>query len=97
MTEERKPREMDVEILLGSSGYKPGEKILFREVIEGEPTVFFDELQWAELAKYKSLCEELAEALEKIENECACPTPELCYDYACEALANYRKQLGEEK
>ena len=35
-----------------------------REVMPDEPTVFFDELQWAELNKWKSLAAELAKELE---------------------------------
>jgi hypothetical protein len=34
------------------------------------------------------------EALSKIENECACPTPEKCYDYAVETLAKIKAKGG---
>ena len=42
--------------------------------------------------------EDLAiEALKKIENECACPTPEKCYDYAVEAITTLQAdaEVGE--
>jgi hypothetical protein len=37
------------------------------------------------------------EALSKIENECACPTPEKCYDYAVETLAKITAKHGDLK
>ncbi len=36
-------------------------------------------------------------ALEKVRDNCACDTPEVCYDAACEALDSTAPQVGKEE
>jgi len=54
-------------------------------------------MKWAnEPSKDAILAQRYRKALEKIRDACACDTPEVCYDVACEALSEESTEVEKE-